>query len=139
MSKLPLEVKEKWLTALRSGEYEQTTQSLKNDGRYCCLGVLTDILIKDKIISGEWFGSCYDGKFINNEGEEENDWADQYLPVMACQKINLSEDPEVLIKEQDRERLKLICFHEHRYSGLSTLNDNGFSFEEIAQYIEEQL
>lgn len=32
---------EKWLTALESGEYRQTTENLCKDGGYCCLGVAT--------------------------------------------------------------------------------------------------
>jgi hypothetical protein len=42
------EIKEKWITALRSGEYAQTTHML-NDGKgMCCLGVLCDIYSKEK-------------------------------------------------------------------------------------------
>lgn len=37
------ELKEKWVTALRSGEYRQTTGELKDEYGYCCLGVLCDI------------------------------------------------------------------------------------------------
>lgn len=37
------QLKEKWITALRSGEYEQTQRTLKNDGKFCCLGVLNEI------------------------------------------------------------------------------------------------
>lgn len=41
------EIKEKWITALRSGKYKQGTYYLRShDGheyRYCCLGVLTDL------------------------------------------------------------------------------------------------
>jgi len=43
------ELKDRWLDALKSGEYEQTTGSLmqEHDGHesygYCCLGVLLDI------------------------------------------------------------------------------------------------
>lgn len=44
------ELKAKWIAALRSGEYEQTTGALcrigEDDGkpRYCCLGVLLEVL-----------------------------------------------------------------------------------------------
>jgi len=35
------EIKEKWLTSLRSGEFVQGTHNFKTiDGKYCCLGVL---------------------------------------------------------------------------------------------------
>lgn len=32
-----------WINALRSGDYSQTTQVLKNERGYCCLGVATEI------------------------------------------------------------------------------------------------
>lgn len=34
----------KWIAALRSGEYKQTVSSLRDDNGFCCLGVLEDIL-----------------------------------------------------------------------------------------------
>ena len=37
-------IKAKWLKALRSGDYKQTTGALYADGGYCCLGVLCDVL-----------------------------------------------------------------------------------------------
>ena len=37
-------IKKKWLNALRSGEYKQGQECLKNsEGAYCCLGVLCRI------------------------------------------------------------------------------------------------
>jgi hypothetical protein len=36
--------KKKWIKALRSGQYEQTTGELKNFQGYCCLGVLREIM-----------------------------------------------------------------------------------------------
>lgn len=36
---LPKEFTEKWLTALRSGEYKQIQNTLCKDGGYCCLGI----------------------------------------------------------------------------------------------------
>lgn len=44
------DIKEKWLVALRSGEYEQGNCALRtNANKYCCLGVLCDISG-----AGEW-------------------------------------------------------------------------------------
>lgn len=34
------DLKQKWVDALRSGEYKQCQLSLKKDNKYCCLGVL---------------------------------------------------------------------------------------------------
>lgn len=36
-------LKTKWLAALRSGKYKQGRCALKEDGKFCCLGVLNDI------------------------------------------------------------------------------------------------
>lgn len=42
---------EKWLAALRSGDYEQGRGSMLRDGKYCCLGVLEQVVsgkVEDK-------------------------------------------------------------------------------------------
>jgi hypothetical protein len=41
--KLPIDIKQKWIAALRSGEYMQGIGKLYESGRYCCLGVLAAI------------------------------------------------------------------------------------------------
>ena len=38
------EIAERWVSALRSGEYKQGKLYLKSENGYCCLGVLCDIL-----------------------------------------------------------------------------------------------
>ena len=38
------QIKEDWLEALRSGEYQQGTGFLEKDGCNCCLGVLCRVL-----------------------------------------------------------------------------------------------
>lgn len=40
-NKLPVEFKEKWVAALRSGEYKQVTEVMYDESEcgYCCLGV----------------------------------------------------------------------------------------------------
>lgn len=37
-------LKVKWVKALRSGRYKQTTHEMKNADGYCCLGVLRQIM-----------------------------------------------------------------------------------------------
>ena len=51
--------KERWLTALRSGEYEQVAGTLCNGTGYCCLGVLEEVLDGqvEKRNNDEYFGS----------------------------------------------------------------------------------
>lgn len=47
-------VKSKWVKALRSGKYKQDKGTLKSGKGYCCLGVLTDLYIKEKKLKIGW-------------------------------------------------------------------------------------
>ena len=45
------EIKAKWVAALRSGEYKQGFEQLKDcNGNFCCLGVLSDLAEKEGIV-----------------------------------------------------------------------------------------
>lgn len=48
------EVADAWVAALRSDEYKQGRQWLRDNGKFCCLGVLCDI---SKL--GSWIGKSY--------------------------------------------------------------------------------
>ena len=44
MKKLPIDIKQKWVAALRSGDYKQGRGYLRTiDNEYCSLGVLCDL------------------------------------------------------------------------------------------------
>lgn len=43
------EIKEKWIAALESGEYEQGREYLHKGNKFCCLGVLCDLAVKDGV------------------------------------------------------------------------------------------
>jgi hypothetical protein len=62
------ELKAKWVAALRSGAYQQTTETLKDRSGFCCLGVLLDL---SKI--GQWEEASYvydnDGDMRSSEGD----------------------------------------------------------------------
>lgn len=49
---------DKWLVALRSGEYKQITNYLKTPDGYCCIGVLCDLVNHDAWddpnVAGSW-------------------------------------------------------------------------------------
>lgn len=103
------ELKAKWLEALRSGRYDQTTGQLRNGNCFCCLGVLCDV-------------------FNPNAWEIEGDWSygegpDQSHEVGVLPhnfRITYGIDPvlEALLIE---------------------MNDDGRTFSEIANYIEAKL
>lgn len=58
------ELKAKWVAALRSGKYQQTTGQLRNEKGFCCLGVLLDVWGR-----GEWLGELYSYETGDIEGE----------------------------------------------------------------------
>ena len=103
------EVKEKWLKALRSGEYKQASGQLTIDGNFCCLGVLCDIHSKEFKI--KW----HEGVYLGASG---------VLPDSVMNWAGLTND---------------IVPYEGKYSSLMMANDRGYSFEEIANIIENQL
>lgn len=63
------EIKEMWVAALRSGEYEQGRRQLCSiDGKMCCLGVLSDLYIK---ITGQAKWADDGTTFLWDNGEEK--------------------------------------------------------------------
>lgn len=58
------DIKQKWVAALRSGAYEQTTKVLRNDGGFCCLGVLCDLYAQETGVEWcEWEGAGSKGAY----------------------------------------------------------------------------
>ena len=100
------DVMEKWVTALRSGEYKQGTATLKEDSTYCCLGVLCEI---SPLGESNW--ERYD-----LPTREVMDWA------------GLQTGAGVLPKFYRAKKI--------RVDKLIDLNDLGLSFKQIANIIE---
>ena len=89
--------KERWVKALRSGKYKQGKGHLHANGKYCCLGVLRQIVTPGSLI------------------ESENG---DLLPNFLLQKV---------------------CLHHETQDRLADMNDTGWTFESIANYIEKRL
>jgi hypothetical protein len=105
------EVKTKWIQALRSGKYKQGQAYLREGEYYCCLGVLCDLNE-----SRQWTHIDHPSKKIYSPFPNEDH---QMLPKNISQWANLIEI------EQDE---------------LIELNDtDNYTFEQIADYIEENL
>ena len=108
------EIADKWVEALRSGKYKQTSGFLCRvfpDGKesYCCLGVLCDILGTPNEITKLANAKAYDGKY-------------NYLPESVVEKCDLKTSRGVIA---------------HMSSNLSQINDRGESFTTIADIIEK--
>ena len=107
------QVKQKWLSALRSGDYQQTRSYLRNEDGFCCLGVLCDLYGKEHNV--EW-------KLVDAGIYYEFQDKKAILPLSVIEWAGVEDDnPE-------------IC-----ETPLSRLNDNGSTFNEIADLIEKHL
>ena len=68
------DIKQAWLDALRSGEYEQAYGKLRSGNSFCCLGVLCDL--HAKATDNVWDEA---ERYFNEPGAlppEVRDWAD---------------------------------------------------------------
>lgn len=121
------QIKEQWISALRSGEYVQTEEVLHDRNGFCCLGVLCDIYLKE--VGKEWEENYNDYSF-------SADFENEVLPPEVMTWADLKdENPVVTIEQFDHEIEQYVL----KPLPLSDLNDTGKSFKMIAALIEEQL
>lgn len=132
-SSLRPEHKAKWLTALRSGKYEQGHLVLRNDRNgYCCLGVLCDVL-KDEVggyweLDGNRYTFVVPGNGFNREDAGLSDAIMKLTGMEYLGQFNAS------TKKAMNASWTVPASH---YS-LSDLNDNSsMTFAEIADVIEK--
>ena len=120
-------VKKSWVSALRSGQYKQSVYNLKTEKGFCCLGVLCDLYLQE--VEEEWELEPSDSVDGGSHYSHISGY-DTFLPPSIVKWAELPDyDPEVsdMLKP---ERLKM---------QLSQFNDCGYTFEQIATLIEEQL
>lgn len=125
------EIKEKWVAALRSGEYTQATGYLRTKEGFCCLGVLCDIVQEDvgmHWIKGTEYGlECY--RYTKN-----NNYIHHSLTLSASGCL-----PTEVVNLSDLEDYDPVIWYGDDGSTLAELNDKGLTFNEIADIIEAQL
>lgn len=114
------EVKTKWVAALRSGEYKQGPNALRHDGKFCCLGVLCDLYIKEHPGDSAWEPDQGNGAVHQGCTMFPSDAVQQWAGL-------LDGDEYVCMKDEDTEMR------------LSRLNDEGYPFRYIADAIEASL
>lgn len=125
MAKLKEEFKQKWIAALRSGEYAQCTEHLELDGGYCCLGVALKVQYPEA-------DPETDPAFVAPDEVPRMDDVSEWWESLPSKYAN---NPTVKLDYQDDEG-----GIRHRWIHLSELNDEeGYTFEQIADIIEEQL
>ena len=113
------EIKEKWVEALRSGEYSQTKNTLRDKHGFCCLGVLCDLYRKETgllewVDEGRHFVIDGIGNFTTLNSNVM-DWAElkDNNPMVWIDNVNIT--------------------------SVAQVNDRGATFSEIADLIEKNL
>jgi hypothetical protein len=133
LTKMNPEVKQKWIDALRSGEYEQGSEKLRSVSGYCCLGVLCDLYAQEH--NTEWEFRGYEETNLQPKDYwyfgEQSEFLPEFVMDWAGVKVNCPE-VRVDINELDEEE----WFY---YEGLADLNDSGYTFNDLSKLIEEQL
>lgn len=104
-------VKKMWIKALRSGKYKQAKGCLRDDDRFCCLGVLCDIFGRSRRI--KWDGDRFDGERFA-------------LPASVREWAGLPLSNPIIRPN---------TFHE----SAGGVNDHGGKFPKIADLIEKNL
>jgi hypothetical protein len=115
------EIKEAWVKALRSGEYQQGKEALRIEDQYCCLGVLCDIHRKQEQLSNQ-----EDWKLVENGFTYIYNGSRETLPRIVTKWAGLEDDDPWFYNEK-----------KFRTDPLSVLNDEGYTFDDIADLIEK--
>lgn len=103
----------KLVAALRSGEYEQGTGWLCNGGKHCCLGVASELYAKENP----------DFTVIDKDGIKTFGGNTATCPLSVKNWLGLWSDFGTT-KDENKS--------------LVSLNDTGFTFNEIADFIESE-
>ena len=125
MNVTPKEARTLVAEALRSGKYLQIKGVLRrSDNCFCAEGVCCEVY---RQITGlcEWFPPG-NGFSVFHFGEGEEHTYGSILPKYVKKWLGIS---DVLVKNADGFVIRI---------ALSTINDNGMSFEEIADILESQ-
>ena len=120
-------IAKQWVEALRSDRYKQTAALLRTATGFCCLGVLCDISGV-----GGWVGKEY----ANGDNEVVTQWeyltahdgGATILPYSIQNYGGMASDNGETVTETGLNANAL---------SLAEMNDNGMSFAEIADYIEQ--
>ena len=118
------ENRRKWVEALRSGKYKQTSGSLHDDNGFCCLGVACEISGL-----GEWerdaiFGNQTDYRYMGKTGS---------LPAPVAAWLGLTSKSPTWDEGKWSESGNIT---DDMDDNLAVRNDEGVTFAEIADIIE---
>jgi len=105
---------QKWVIALRSGEYSQTTGTLEDDSGHCCLGVACEVFIPKKLQirdnDGYLIGGMPSGLPASQAASPE--WLSQIERILETYIPGLNDDGVVIIDTEHREQHEPFTFDE---------------------------
>jgi len=116
---------QKWVDALLSGDYTQTSGCLRTTTGFCCLGVACDLYLK-ATGNGEWHTETADGHtaYYFRVGDAEEG---EILPEHVKNWLGLRGNRGDYHTDDD-----------DKYHSLMKNNDDGWTFEAIAAVIKER-
>ena len=126
------EFQKRWVSALRSGKYEQGRGQLnQNDKRYCCLGVACELIANDSLVRKSDNNLSGDERLIYYD-------LDSVRPSKRSMNfIGINYDSIFVINNDVLELLSDYIYHEvGEVVTLMHLNDIGVPFPIIADVIE---
>jgi hypothetical protein len=130
------DVKQMWLKDLRSGEFEQGQGYLRAEDKYCCLGVLCEIAVREGVISPPEKAAY--GDYYRYGDDLSRDYL--VLPQAVREWAGLEKaGPEVPVPPGFPEDP---CRDGSDVISLTELNDHAempYSFPQLADLIEEHL
>jgi len=96
MKKMKVDIKKKWLAALRSGKYKKGVGRLRTEDKFCCLGVLADVCRK------RWYHTTTLNYYLKGRYDKTSCILTTHLPDSLTNKIKLDDEAEArLIKMND--------------------------------------
>ncbi len=105
----------KWLNALRSGEYKQTSSCLRNsNNEFCCLGVAVDVMAPSTWLKTIDDYGEYSYRMLGETSTITDDEFNRFVPYYIQNRLPFGVSAETLI----------------------VLNDGGYTFAQIADIIE---
>lgn len=140
-----------WLSALRDGKYEQGTEYLYRDNKFCCLGVLEEIIGTPKALACDMGNAELWSYGVDMDPVSSTDWncrSDCVLTTATQKRFESDEAGLVIplsalsVEQQIRlEAAGEVGFikDEIRVVNLIGLNDAGLTFLEIADIIDVHL
>lgn len=146
--KMDARVKGLWLEALESDEFKQGTSQLRHGDRYCCLGVLSELHRREHP-DAEWRKGTWGCAAMNGLEVDSDDYT-YFDGTNRTEGEPVSLTPAVAewagLEYGDDGEPTFDPYVKAAYPGgepdlhnLSTLNDSGWTFRQIAELIRAQM